>query len=434
MLPSLVMARLRIAAVVSLTLTLLAAATPALAQGSAVAGFARDPDGKPLQGVRYTVLKGDRTIGTALTDAQGRWEVKLPSGGTYAVEIDRSTIPRSLELRTGVAKLPSVQVQDGQTRFVIFPLVPKGQGGKAAAAGGPSAVDKLARLALQGVRLGLIIAMAAVGLSLIFGVTGLVNFAHGELVTFGALVAWWLASWGSGPNLPLILAAVIAVVAGAALGLGLERGLFRPLRRRRTGNISLIVVTIGLSLALQNLFLILFGGQPRPYDEYTIQRQVGPGPLTLPPKDWAIVALSALILVGIGLLLQRTRLGTALRAVADNADLAASSGIAVPTVIALTWIAAGALAATGGIFLGISESVSFNMGLDMLLLMFAAVVLGGIGTAYGAAVGALAIGVVTQVATYWVQPQVKNAVAFAVLIGVLLIRPQGILGRKERIG
>jgi neutral amino acid transport system permease protein len=426
------MARTTIA-VLAVSLALLAAAA-AHAQGTAIGGFVRDPSNKPLAGVKFTVTKGGSPVGTATSDAQGRWQVELPSAGTYAVQIDESTIPRQFELRTGVARLPSVQVQPGQTRFVIFPLVPQGHGGRNAASTGPSTAEQLGRLALQGIRLGMIIAMAAVGLSLIFGVTGLVNFAHGELVTFGALIAWWLATWGSGPGLPLLVAAVLAVAAGGLLGLALERGLFRPLRRRRTGNVSLIVVTIGLGLALQNLFLILFGGQPRPFDEYTIQRQVGPGALTLPPKDWTIIALSALILLAIGLLLERTRLGTALRAVADNADLAASSGIAVPRVIAITWIAAGALAATAGIFLGVSESVSFNMGLDMLLLMFAAVVLGGIGTAYGAAAGALAIGVVTQVATYWVEPQVKNAVAFAVLIAVLLVRPQGILGRRERVG
>jgi branched-chain amino acid transport system permease protein len=414
--------------------TLAGAASPALGQagGTAVAGFARDPEGEPLAGVRFTVFRGDEEVGSAETDAEGRWEVPLDADGTYAVEIDESTIPRGLELRTGVARLPAVQVQGGQVRFVIFPLVPEGQGGQVAA--GPSDADRLARLALQGLRLGMIIAMAAVGLSLIFGVTGLVNFAHGELVTFGALLTWWLASWGGGPDLALILAGLLAVAAGGALGFALERGLFRPLRRRRSGNVSLIVVTIGLSIALQNLFLILYGGQPRPYDEYTLQQQAGPGPFTLPPKDWVIIALSMVILIGLGLLLQRTRMGTALRAVADNADLAASSGIAVPRVILITWVIAGALAATGGIFLGISEAVSFNMGLQMLLLMFAAVVLGGIGTAYGAMVGALAIGVVTQVSTFWFEPQVKNAAAFVVLIAVLLLRPQGILGRRERIG
>jgi len=181
--------------------------------------------------------------------------------------------------------------------------------------------------------------MASIGLSLIFGVTGLVNFAHGELVSFGGLAARWLPTWGSGPGLSLIASGVLAVADGGLLGYALERGLFRPLRRRRTGNVSLIVVTIGLSLTLSNLYLIMAGGNALQYSQYVIQTQVGPGPFTLTPKDWTIVVLSSLILVTTGVVLRRTRYGTALRAVADNPDLAASSGIGVERVILITWVA-----------------------------------------------------------------------------------------------
>jgi neutral amino acid transport system permease protein len=424
-------ARIRIALVLAVLAAALVLAPAALAQTS-IGGFARSPSGKPLAGVAFSVARGGRTVGSARTDARGEWRVTVPGGGTYAVSVDPHTIPHRFVLRTGQTRLPAVQVQAGETRFVIFPLVPRGQAGKAPS--GPSAASQIATLALQGVRLGMIIAMAAIGLSLIYGITGLVNFAQGELVTFGGLVAWWLSSWGGGPDWPLVPSALIAVCAGGLLGWLLDRGLFAPLRRRRTGNVSLIVVTIGLSLALQNLYLIAVGGEPVPFDQYTIQQQVGPGPFTLAPKDWLIIALSATILVAIAVVLQRTRFGTAMRAVADNRDLAAASGIAVPRVVRATWVGAGALAATGGVFLGVSEAVSWSMGLDILLLMFAAVVLGGIGTAYGPMAGALAIGVVTQVATYWVDPQVKNAIAFLVLIAVLLVRPQGILGRRERVG
>jgi len=276
--------------------------------------------------------------------------------------------------------------------------------------------------------------MGALGLSLIFGVTGLVNFAQGELVTFGGLAAWWLSTWGPGPGLPLILSGVLAVAAGGLLGCGLELGMFRPLRRRHTGNVALIVVTIGLSLVLSNLYLIMVGGNPLQYAEYVLQTEVGPGPFTLTPKDWTVVATSIVLILITGFLLQRTRYGTALRAVADNPDLASSSGIAVERVILITWIGGAALAASGGVFLGIATAVSWDMGLEMLLLLFAAVILGGIGTVYGAVLGALLIGIVTQVSTYWINPEAKNAVAFLVLIGVLLVRPQGILGRRERVG
>jgi neutral amino acid transport system permease protein len=411
----------------------LIAPAAALAAGETIGGFARTPSGKPIEGVKFTVTKGGAVVGHAATDAAGRWVVKLPGPGTYAVRIDTKTIPHGLALReVGRNALTGVLITAGETKFVIFPLVPASEAGKTPS--GPSAFDQIAGLALDGVELGLIIAMASVGLSLIFGVTGLVNFAHGELVTFGGLVAWWLSSWGGGPELALIPAAILAVIAGGLLGFALERGLFRPLRRRRTGNVSLIVVTIGLSLMLSNMYLIMAGGRPLPYSEYVLQTQVGPGPFTLTPKDWTIVVLSLVILLGVGGLLRYTRYGTALRAVADSPDLASSSGIGVERVILITWVAGAALAAVGGVFLGLSTSVTWNMGLQMLLLLFAAVVLGGIGTAFGPVAGALVIGVVTEVATYWINPEAKNAVAFVVLIAVLLVRPQGILGRAERVG
>jgi branched-chain amino acid transport system permease protein len=185
---------------------------------------------------------------------------------------------------------------------------------------------------------------------------------------------------------------------------------------------------------LSNLYLIMVGGNPLQYAEYVLQTEVGPGPFTLTPKDWTVVATSIVLILITGFLLQRTRYGTALRAVSDNPDLASSSGIAVERVILITWIGGAALAASGGVFLGIATAVSWDMGLEMLLLLFAAVILGGIGTVYGAVLGALLIGIVTQVSTYWINPEAKNAVAFLVLIGVLLVRPQGILGRRERVG
>lgn len=421
------------AVLVATGVVLLIAITPAFASGEGVGGFVRRPNHRPIAGVRFTVKHDGAVVGHATSDKTGRWLVSVPGPGTYSVTIDTSTIPKGLALRNiGRNTLPQVVVPKGSVTFVIFPLVPPSQAGKTAST--TSAFDQIAGLALDGLELGLIIALGALGLSLIFSVTGLVNFAQGELVTFGALAAWWLSTWGPGPGLPLVLAGVLAIGAGALLGCGLELGLFRPLRRRRTGNVSLIVVTIGLSLVLSNLYLIMVGGNPLQYAEYVLQTQVGPGPFTLTPKDWTIVGTSIVIILCSGLLLQYTRYGTALRAVADNPDLASSSGIGVERVILITWMGGAALAAVGGVFLGIATAVQWDMGLEMLLLLFAAVVLGGIGTVYGAVVGALLIGIVTQVSTYWINPEAKNAVAFVVLIAVLLVRPQGILGRAERVG
>jgi branched-chain amino acid transport system permease protein len=299
---------------------------------------------------------------------------------------------------------------------------------------GFSRVDRLFSLAVDGVRLGLILALCAVGLSLIYGVTGLTNFAHGELVTFGALATFWLSASAGGPDLPFVAAAVLAVAAGAGLGFLLERGLFAPLRRRRTGNVSLIVFTIGLSLVLRHVYLIVFRGRPRPYDDFTIQTKFDIGPVSLRPKDYAVILIVTAVLLLVGLMLQRTRLGTAMRAVSDSRDLAEASGIDVGRVILATWMLGAALAALGGLLVGLSETVVWDMGFTLLLLIFAAVILGGIGTAYGAMVGGVVLGVASQLSTYWIEPKFRTAVGLAILIVVVLIRPQGILGRAERVG
>jgi len=156
--------------------------------------------------------------------------------------------------------------------------------------------------------------------------------------------------------------------------------------------------------------------------------------VSITPRDLAIMAMSALILIVVATVLQRTRMGKATRAVSDNVDLSEASGIDVQRVILVVWIAGAALAAIGGIFLGAIESVDWQMGTRMLLLMFAAVILGGLGTAYGAMVGGIIVGLVTEISTIWVPSALKLVFALGALVLALLVRPQGILGRAERIG
>ncbi|HWH32155.1 MAG TPA: branched-chain amino acid ABC transporter permease, partial [Egibacteraceae bacterium] len=154
----------------------------------------------------------------------------------------------------------------------------------------------------------------------------------------------------------------------------------------------------------------------------------------LVPRDLVVMGLSALVLIGIGVLLEGTRVGKAMRAVADNRDLAESSGIDVQRVILFVWFFGGALAALGGVFVGVSENVNWLMGFRMLLLMFAGTILGGLGTAYGALAGSILVGLVTEVSTVWFSPELKYVWALLILGVVLMLRPQGLLGVKERIG
>jgi branched-chain amino acid transport system permease protein len=318
----------------------------------------------------------------------------------------------------------TVTVDPGRRQPVNFPL---DDGARSEGGGTVPAVQLL----VDGLRFGLLIAITAVGLSLIFGTTGLTNFAHGELVTIGAVVAWYVNVQG---GVPLIPATLIAMVAGAAVGALNELGLWRPLRHRGTGLVAALVVSIGLSLALRYLIQIVYGGFSNPFGQYQSQRAVDYGLFTLTNRALASIVISLVVLLVVALMLQRTRIGKAMRAVADNRDLAASSGINVNRVILVVWMMGGALAALGGVLLGLSDQVQWDMGFRLLLLMFAGVTLGGLGTAYGALVGSIIVGVFVQMSTLVIPSDVKYVAGLLLLIVILVIRPQGILGSRARIG
>jgi branched-chain amino acid transport system permease protein len=400
----------------------------AQAEGPAITGRLSQ-DGKPVPGVKITVKRGRAPIGTTTSDDAGNWQVPVGTGGTYQVTLDKKTIPKGFKLADADrTTLPNVVVQSEGSKFVLFPF---GEAGPA----GPSDFEELLNLAVGGIKFGLIVALAAVGLSLVFGTTGLINFAHGELVTFGALIAWYInASGGDGPGAPLLFAGAVGIVAGGLLGGGLDLGLWRPLRRRRTGTIALIVVSIGLALFLRHIYLVIFKGNPRSFEQFATQTPWTLGPLSILPKDAVIIVVSVAVLITLGLLLQRTRLGTAVRAVTDDPDLAESSGVDVKRIILMVWIVSTALAALGGVLLGTTEAVQWDMGLRILLVMFAAVILGGLGSSFGAIAGGLVIGVISEVSTFWFPTDYKVAFALLALILVLLVRPQGILGVHERVG
>lgn len=418
----------------ALTLTVLLVGTMLLAivgtafaqSAESVRGTLQDAEREPVAGVSITVSDVDGTeIAAVESDAEGAWEVPLPGPGEYAVGIDPDTLPDGVDLRDPDRDVLEVEVRSGQERTVLFAL---GEG-----AGAGSLTPEILQRVLAGLRFGLIIAMTAIGLSLIFGTTGLVNFAHGELVTFGAIVAWVLNN-PANLGMQLIGAAIIAMLATAALGAGIDLGIFRPLRKRRTGLVQMLVISIGLGLFLRFLMLIGYGGNRRPYFDFTLQQSLQLGPVRITPRDLIIMAVSVAILVGVATMLQRSRIGKAMRAVADNRDLAESSGIDVSRVILIVWIIGGGLAGLGGVMYAMSESVSYLLGFRLLLLIFAGVILGGLGTAYGAMVGSLVIGLVTEMSTLFAPTELKFVWALLALIIILLVRPQGLLGQAERVG
>jgi neutral amino acid transport system permease protein len=425
----------------------LLAPASAYAQGQSIHGTLRAPGGTPAAEVTIAATRNGVEIGKDTTARDGTWEIPLPGPGHYTITLDVATLPAGLSpAREGGQTLKNVPVPAGESRAVIFQLTrgppapgtesgqPGDGGGGPPQNAGVQWLEQFAQLLVEGIKFGAIIAICAVGLSLIFGTTGLINFAHGELVTLGATVAFLLNASLFGPQLQLIPAVLVAVALGAAFGGVLELGLWKPLRRRGIGRIQLFIISIGLSLLIRHIILVVFGTRPQPYADYTIQQEWQWGPLSIAPRDLTITLLSLLVLAGVGLMLQRTRTGKAIRAVSDNRDLAESSGIDVSRVIFNVWLLAGGLAALGGVFFGLAQLVSWDMGFRLLLLMFAAVILGGLGTAYGVIAGSLVVGIVAQVSTIWFPVELQNAWALLVLILVLLVRPQGIFGQRERVG
>jgi branched-chain amino acid transport system permease protein len=382
----------------------------------------------PVESATVIILQDGIEIGTGQSDAEGAWEIPVPAAGLYDARLDTSTLPDGVGLTDPEKEvLTDINVREGQAKKVIFPL---GVGSVSST----SSYERVGALFISGLKLGAIIALCAVGLSLVYGVTGLVNFAHAEMVTLGAVTAYFFHASPVGPQWPLIVATVPAVLVGAGFGWAQETGLWRPLRVRNTGLVAMMVVSIGLSFAMRHLILIIFGGEPRAYPDFAGQPPIEILGISVVPKNLLTIGAALVVLAGVGLFLQRSRAGTAMRAVSDDADLAESSGIDVNRIILITWMLAGGLAALGGIFFGLNEAVQWDMGFRLLLLIFAAVVLGGLGTAYGAMVGGFVVGIAVEMSTLFMPNELKTAVGLVVLIVILLVRPQGLFGTKERIG
>jgi branched-chain amino acid transport system permease protein len=416
-------------------------------EGQAINGQLRveDESGERLavEGVLITV-DGQ---GEAITDAEGLWSVPVEAAGSYTVILDPTTLPDGVSLRDSDRGTLEVLVEEGRDKLALFALSSGAAGSSTDTNTSGITGRRVAQLTVEGLKQGLYLAMAAIGLSLIFGTTGLVNFAHAELVTWGQLATFFFNYYGLagligflaplpgplGDGVNLIFAAVLGMVAGGLLGYLLDRGLFRGMRRDGVSLIAQMVITIGLSILLRYLFLYNFGGNPRFFRDYSTQTALKIWVVEITPKDLLAMGVSIVVLILVGALLQMTRIGKAMRAVADNRDLAESSGIDVQRVISVVWIAGGALAALGGVFFGLDQ-IKWDFGFRILLLLFAAVTLGGLGTAYGALVGALVVGLVINLSTLFIDAELKNMVALLVLVLILLFRPQGILGRAERVG
>ena len=414
---------------------------PETAEQSIQVWVRQSSDKAGIPDVALTV-SGDGFTADFVTDEDGRVLVGLPAGGTYSVLLDESTFPadagfpktnpRDVQVFASNKGTPAnfLLSTDNQPAGSTATPAPSAGGGSDSGQSSDSFWRVFWSKVVTGLIFGLLIALAAIGLSLIYGTTGLNNFAHGELVTFGALMAYLFSGvlgW------PAWLAILMAVVLGGAFGWVQDAAIWKPLRKRGLGLIPLMIVTIGLSLALRYIFQFTFGA-----DRLSLPNDTKPflviGAVSLKFTDVAGAVIAIVLLLGVAYVLLRTKIGKATRAVADNRSLAAASGINVEGVIRVVWVGGAALAALSGVFVGYYQSLRWDTGASILLLIFAAVTLGGLGTAFGALIGSLVIGVFINVSTVWLPENLKYVAALVVMILILLVRPQGILGRKDRIG
>ncbi|WP_420064015.1 ABC transporter permease subunit [Microbacterium bandirmense] len=392
-------------------------------------------EGEPIPGVGVSV-EGHGFEGETETDADGKWRLYVPEKEKFTLSIDEDSLPDGVivdpeQLPEGVAPVDgtsgSFEAEFGLTGTKIINLF-LGEGERVTV----SFVDQLISRTVGGINFGLLLGLAAMGAALIYGTTRLSNFAHGEMVTWGGVVAVLVTSFW---QLPLWLGLIAAVIAGGALGWAMDAGLWRPLRRRGLGIVQLMIVSIGLSLALRYAMQYMIGGgthqlagaSPTPMQL---------GPISLSYIDLIGMTISIVVILGMAYFLTRTRVGKATRAISDNPQLAAASGIDVDKVVRIVWILAGSLAALSGIlWTYFRPGVKWDMGMQMLLLIFCAITLGGLGSAIGALIGSIIVGIAVEVSTLLGVPSdLKYASALVALIVILLVRPQGLLGRKERLG
>lgn len=296
-------------------------------------------------------------------------------------------------------------------------------------------IERLLSLAASGVMLGGILALGAVGLTLVYGILRFGNFAHGDLMTVGAYAALVVMAFlPAGPPLApfsfgweFLIALLVAMPITGIVALAADRLIYRPLRRRRSSAVMVAMASLGVAFFVRSIIYLGWGSDFKFYYQGRIPMAIQlPYGVQIRPDQLFTFGLALILVVLVYLLLQKTKIGKAMRATADNPTLARASGIATDRVIFWTWMIGGALAGASGVMLGLNSQVRPEMGWLVLLPLFAAVILGSIGNPYGALVGALTIGIIREVSSAFLNPTYGPGVAFLVMIIILLVRPQGI--------
>lgn len=281
----------------------------------------------------------------------------------------------------------------------------------------------------DGLTLGMVYALIAVGYSLVFGILRLVNFSHGSVYAFGAHIALVVAvsmQWGIFPAL------LISIIATGLLGMLIDKISLKPLREKKSKPIAALITTIGVSYIIQNLLMIVFGSQSKWFPKIFDYGIVKLGSISINSTQLFIFLVSLLLLIFLTVIIQKTKIGLAMRAVEQNPKAAHLMGINVNHVISFTFFLGGASAAIAGTLIsGYYQVVYPNMGFIAGLKAFSAAVLGGIGVLYGSVIGGLVVGLSESFAVSYFGGGYRDAVAFVILILVLIVRPKGIFGKKE---
>lgn len=293
------------------------------------------------------------------------------------------------------------------------------------------------QLMVVGLIVGSVIGLGAMGLTLTFGILKFANFAHGDMMTLGMFLAFAVVGNAglAGPTLspfsvPVGLIAGIAVAGTgvALLAASLDRLVYRHLRRRGSALITMAIASLGLAIMIRAMVQLIWGPLPQRYVSGIHPAWTLPGEIRIKPDQVLIILLTLALAAALYLLLYRTRLGKAMRATADNPQLADVAGIDTERIRLATWAIAGVLIAVAGVMFGVQAQLRFDAGFEFLLPMFAAVILGGIGNPWGALVGGLIVGITQETSTYWIPSGFKTGVPFVLLIAMLIARPRGLFG------
>jgi branched-chain amino acid transport system permease protein len=283
----------------------------------------------------------------------------------------------------------------------------------------------LAQTVVNGLMVGMIYVLMAIGFTMVFGIMRIVNFAHGEFYMIGAFL--FAVLYGSN-DVPLVLSAVLAIAATALLGLVTERVVFR---RFRGNELNGMIASVGIALIIQNSALLIWGSSPRTVPP-VVSGVLSIGGVVFPWSRLVVIIGAIVAVVLLNLLVAHTRIGRAMRAVAQDAEIAEIQGIRVEIIFPVAFVLGVSLAAFAGVLMAPVLSVSPFIGLAPTLKAFVIVVIGGLGSVPGAVAGGLLIGLIESFAGTFVSASLAEILQFLVVIAVVLLRPQGLLGRRER--